>query len=288
MHPAVYYSIYEWFHPYMVNNVTRYVEEVLQPQLRDLAVTYKPDMIWTDGAWSFTSSVWRSQEFLAWLYNESPTKETIVVNDRWGKDTTGKHGGFYSPEYSGQVYLDHKWEQCSGIDVHSFGLNRNTPADKYFSATELVHLLIRCVANNGNLLLDVGPSSDGSIPTIMQERLLQIGAWLSVNGEAIYATRPWRVQQEGDLDSTTVRYTRSKSDSATVYALVLKWPETGVVQLPSPVLAADSTVSLLGYGGVVEYKAQVGSPGVTVSFPPLPPQLMPCEHAWVLKLTQVA
>ena len=84
-----------------------------------------------------------------------------------------------------QLAPAHKWEECQGIGK-SFGYNRMEGPNDYKSATALVHLLVDVVSKGGNLLLDIGPTADGRIPVIMQERLLQIGAWLKVNGEAIY------------------------------------------------------------------------------------------------------
>lgn len=56
--------------------------------------TYLPEIIWTDGEWETEDDYWLAKEFLAWLYNESPVKDTVVVNDRWGSNTLGKHGGY--------------------------------------------------------------------------------------------------------------------------------------------------------------------------------------------------
>eukprot|EP01137_Pigoraptor_chileana_P023801 Opistho-2@90706 len=197
LHAGMYFSLYEWFHPlYIGPKPSQYVDQVMLPQLYDLVNNYQPDVLWTDGQWEHNATFWHSEEFLAWLFNESPVKDTIVINDRWGSETPGVHGGFYTPEYSSTVYSDHKWEENSGIDVHSFGLNRNTPADKYSTATDIIALLVRSVCFGGNLLLDIGPAADGTIPPVMAERLLQVGDWLRVNGEAIYATRTWKVQQE--------------------------------------------------------------------------------------------
>ena len=62
------------------------------PQMKDLVLRYQPDIFWTDGEWDYPSEKWKSTEFLAWLYNESPVKNRVAVNDRWGKETRGVHG----------------------------------------------------------------------------------------------------------------------------------------------------------------------------------------------------
>ena len=104
----------------------------------------------------------------------------MAVNDRWGKETRSKDGGFYSSEYGRYMPdgvtqgLAHKWEESQGMGK-SFGYNRMEAATDYRSANELVHLLVDTVNKGGNLLLDVGPTADGRIPVIMQERLLADG-----------------------------------------------------------------------------------------------------------------
>lgn len=66
------------------------------PQVKDLVTKHQPELIWADGDWEANSTFWKSPEFLAWLYNESPVKDTVIVNDRWGSDCSLKHGGYYS------------------------------------------------------------------------------------------------------------------------------------------------------------------------------------------------
>lgn len=197
LHAGMYYSLFEFYHPLFIGpNPQQYVDEVMFPQMYDLINNYQPEIFWTDGEWMENSTFWKSTEFLAWLFNNSTVKGTIVINDRWGSETRGVHGGFYTPEYDATVYLNHKWEENSGLDVHSFGYNRMTPAQLYQSSQSVLNLLFRCVCNGGNLLLDIGPSADGRIPEIMQDRLKQVGSWLAYYGEAIYETRMFRVQSE--------------------------------------------------------------------------------------------
>ncbi|KAJ8883403.1 hypothetical protein PR048_015246 [Dryococelus australis] len=59
---------------------------------------FKPEVVWSDGEWESTDTYWNSTGFLAWLYNDSPVKDTVAVNDRWGQDTKCTHGGFYDCE----------------------------------------------------------------------------------------------------------------------------------------------------------------------------------------------
>src|SRR6266536_3062823 len=119
----------------------------------------------------------------------------------------------------------------------SFGYNRSETINDYKPARMLLHLLVDTVSKGGNLLLDIGPTADGRIPVIMQERLSQIGAWLKVNGAAIYGTHPWRQSSEGNV------YYTSKGN--TVYAIV-EAPGGRDVVLTAPRLDSGATVTSLG------------------------------------------
>ena len=70
------------------------------PQFKDVVTRYQPAIIFSDGEWDLPSAEWKSEELLAWLFNESPCKDEVVVNDRWGKDCRHKHGGYWTTEYA--------------------------------------------------------------------------------------------------------------------------------------------------------------------------------------------
>jgi alpha-L-fucosidase len=184
---GIYYSLYEWYHPLWLKDRPRYVAEHLHPQFKDVVTRYKPWFIFLDGEWEMDGAKWRSLELAAWLYNQSPCKDYVVVNDRWGA-CRGKHGDIYESEYGGgNMGPRHPWQEDRGIG-QSYGYNRNERAEDYDSAYRLLCMLSKVAGNGGNLLLDVGPTADGRIPVIMQDRLLGMGRWLAVNGEAIYGT----------------------------------------------------------------------------------------------------
>ncbi len=236
-----YYSFYEWFNPLYKSDVDRYVDQYMLPQLKDLVERYQPDIVWPDGEWEHPSSTWRSPEFLAWLFNESSAPDDVAINDRWGKDCRSIHGGFATPEYQhrsqGPLMENLRFEECQGMGK-SFGYNRNENAEDYRSATELIHLLIDTVSRGGNLLLDVGPRADGTLPSIMEERLLDMGKWLEINGEAIYGTAPW----DSGVTDENLRFIRKDK---TLYVHCLQWPGREVI-LPGAASLAERQASLLG------------------------------------------
>jgi len=277
-----YYSLLEWYHPlYKKETINQYVESHMLPQMKELVTAYQPDVFWTDGEWDYPSETLRSTQFLAWLYNESPVKDKVVVNDRWGKDTRSKHGGFFTTEYdlvhegdANGVKFERPWEECRGI-AGSFGYNRNEILEDYSSSEELVHILINKVARGGNLLLNVGPTADGRIPVIMQQRLTDMGNWLKVNGEGIYGTRKWEAAPKIG-PKTTAYFTRKGRD---LYLITTKWQDALSVDGVAP----GTKVSLLGYNGPVKTAAKGNK--LTIQAPPVTPGTAPCQYAWVYKLS---
>jgi len=285
-----YYSLLEWYHPLYTNRSTdpkirRYVSEHMIPQMKDLVERYQPSILWTDGEWDHPDEVFRSTEFLAWLFNEAPNRDEVVVNDRWGKETRSRHGSFYTTEY-GKVFegdtlaasaARHKWEETRGMGA-SFGYNRNEKLEDYRTSRELIHLLVQTVARGGNLLLNVGPTADGRIPVIMQQRLADIGAWLTTNGEAIYGTRRWRETGEG----AKLHYTRK---GAVVYAIALEHPGDALV-LAAPRTGPATRVSLLGHDAPLRWKVEGGR--LHVEIPRRSPDDEKVRHAYVFRLDGVS
>ena len=186
---GIYYSLMEWYHPLYLTDLNRFVDEHVHPKFKEVVSNYKPWFIFLDGEWEHDYKTWKSEKLAAWLYNESPVRDYVVVNDRWGQ-CRGVHGDVYESEYGGGTSCspEHPWEEDRGMG-HSYGYNRSESVFDYDSAEELIRMLCLSTANGGNYLLCVGPTADGRIPVIMQERLLQIGEWLKVNGEAIYSAR---------------------------------------------------------------------------------------------------
>ena len=224
---GIYYSLYEWYNPLWLTDKPRYVSDHMFPQFKDVVTRYKPSIIFSDGEWEMPSADWRSPELLAWLFNDSPVKDDVVINDRWGSDTRHKHGGYWTTEYTaGMSGMEHPWEESRGMGF-SYGYNRAERLQDYHTGRDLVIMLVDIVSRGGNLLLDIGPTADGTIPVIMQDRLHQIGDWLKVNGDAIYGTRPWTTSRQWSAGEVpTVKYNSEFESAYDVTTLVGK-PEPG-------------------------------------------------------------
>ncbi len=301
-----YYSLYEWYNPLWLTDKQRYIHEHMFPQFKDLVTRYKPSIIFSDGEWELPSSEWHSAELLAWLFNESPVKDDVVVNDRWGSDTRHKHGGYWTTEYTaGMSGMDHPWEESRGMGF-SYGYNRAERLQDYHTGRELVVMLVDIVSRGGNLLLDIGPAADGTIPVVMQDRLHQMGDWLKVNGEAIYGARPWKVSRQwsaGELPKVEYNsefetaYNVSKlaarpepgkaaieafftARGNDLFAILPRWPGRSF-RLND--VAGVKQVTLLGSTAQVKFKVAAG--GVELELPDLPDELLH-QPAWVLKVSK--
>ena len=250
------------------------------PQLKELADGYEADIIWPDGEWDYPSARHCSEKYLAWLFNESKVRDTVVVNDRWGKECRGHHGGHYTTEYlleGGDASGDsdmHPWEECRGIGS-SFGYNSYETPDHYMTRERCVETLVSCVSRGGNLLLNVGPDADGKIPAIMQDRLFAMGDWLKVNGAAIYGTRAGRVKDPG-AKANRVYYTAKGND---LYAIVFAWPKTA---LKLSGVGAVKGVALVGSSAKIAFTAAADA--VTLDLSGVSPADLPCALAWTFRL----
>ncbi len=300
-----YYSLYEWFNPLWLHDKPKFIKDHLFPQFKDLVTKYKPALIFSDGEWDLPSEEWKSPELLAWLFNESPVKDDVVINDRWGKETRHKHGGYYTTEYTaGMSDAGHDWEESRGMGA-SYGYNRAERIANYNSSRSLLIMLADIVSRGGNFLLDIGPDGDGTIPVVMEQRLLDIGSWLNINGEAIYGTRPFKMQKqwsageqpkvdynqrfESDYDVTALASKPAPGKASieafftskgnTVYAILPRWPGKrftlkGII---------PKSVELLGASGPLRFRRAAGV--VNIDLPDLPEDLL-SQSLWTIKITQ--
>lgn len=249
LHYGLYHSLYEWFNPLYLNDIvtgkTDFVDSKTLPELYELVDKYKPEVIWSDGDWDMSPDYWKSKHFLAWLYSDSPVRNSVVVNDRWGRGTAGKHGDFFNhaDSYDPGVLQPHKWENCFSLDRESWGYRRHMQLTDVLSIREVLERLVRTVSCGGNVLINIGPTHSGMIAPIFEERLTQLGRWLEVNGEAIYKSKPW-IHQNDTLNSN-VWYTRR---DRSVYAIVLEWPENNILVLGAAPLT--TSCEILGLGPV--------------------------------------
>lgn len=226
----------------------------------ELVDKYHPDFIYFD--WWIGQPAFRPylQRFAAYYYDVAARRKQGVV-------LTYKQ--LAMPENTAVLDIERAkmdgermlpWQTDTSVSIHSWGYVRN---DEYRSAASLIDELVDVVSKNGNLLLNVGPASDGTIPEQAQAVLLQIGVWLKTNGEAIYGSRPWFVYGEGptkvtslaknsDLQQFTPEDIRFTTHNGALYAIALGWPSSGELHIRplwrgTPYLRGPvCSVSLLG------------------------------------------
>jgi alpha-L-fucosidase len=284
---GLYYSLYEWFNPLYTQKevpyaglirVNNYVDDFVIPQIRELIDIYHPDFFYFDGEWEHPEAFWKMKDVVAYYYNQAQKRnQDVFVNDRFGQGERGKHGDLFNVEYNfekgNEGLLTHKWSYWQGI-AKTFGYNQDTDPEDCLSPKQFIDKVIMGVAQNGNFDINVGPTAAGIIPDYEQYPLLQLGSWLNVNGEAIYGTRTWDVQHEGDA------YFTSKSDYA--YAIFLKW-QGEEFRLKSLRPVEGSKITMLGIPGDLKWNWDASN-GLTIYYPREKGRPSACSYAWSFKI----
>ena len=262
----------------------------------ELVEKYRPEIVYYDwwiGQPNFRSSV---QEFDAFYYNFAAAHGYMgVVNF---KDYSMEWNSAVRDFERGQLAsIEPKhWQTDTSISKLSWGYIEN---DQYQPPEFLIHQLIDIVSKNGNLLLNIGPKPDGTIPEQIQTTLLGMGSWLKVNGEAIYGTTPWKVYGEGPTqviggafhDQDTKPYTtedfRFTAKGNALYAIGMGCPATGGEGSATiHALGADKeakglsfeSIEVVGSQDKVTWKQELDALHVTL------PASMSCKYAYVLKI----
>jgi alpha-L-fucosidase len=262
--------------------VRDYFADYLLPLFKEAVDGFDPDIVWYDGGWNTTLELNRTLEMSAYFYNQAEGRKDVIINDRAGIGPRGVPlGDFATREYDSRSSGDgaRKWEICRSISP-SFGFNWQDDDSTSLSSDDLIRMFVSTVANNGNLLLVIGPDAAGRLSDVQESRLLALGAWLRVNGEAIYGSRP------GGPSKSDATYMTASKDGETVYVHTTEWPGralvlTGLRPLPG------STISMLGTN--LDCPWEHDGLRLTIQIPDSlqHPSARPCASAWVFRVRTV-
>ena len=262
-------------------------------RLVEVVERYQPDYIWFDYGLRFIHDQYK-QDFLAYYYNkEAEWGRQVVATYKWHDIPPG--AALLDFELGKTAELTHyEWITDTTVDDgNAWGYVQDS---EYKTVAEMVHYLADNVSKNGFMLLNVGPKPDGTIPDEAKAILEGMGAWLRVNGEAIYDTVPWNIYGEGptqmthvgafsdmkeklDFGARDIRFTVRRN---TLYAIALGWPQKQFVIESTHVLYPGEvrSVELLGAEG--ECPWEMTDKGLKITRP----DQRPCDHAYVFKITR--
>jgi alpha-L-fucosidase len=238
----------------------------------ELIDQYQPDILWFDNGVNGRVFDAIKLKVAAYYYNRAAT---------WGKEVSletkdnaylaGSITDFERRSRAPKELTDFVWDVDEPV-LYRFGYTEGSPIA---SADACVRLLVEATSKNGGLLLNISPKADGTIPDDQQKLLLQIGAWLDVNGAAIYGTRPWK-----QFGADKIRFT---TKGKTLYAISLGWPTNGValasLSTTNSGIGKISGVELLGHKGALEFLQD--ETGLKIILP----AEKPCDYAYSFKIT---
>ena len=261
--------------------------DYVNAQWRELIDRYAPAILWNDIAFPKNAPV---NKLHADYYNKYPLG---IVNDRFEQMDLDKPGTLLSAlegrvleskfkrvqnnqAFGAQNHFDfrtfdgegpfklapQKWEAVLRMGS-SFGYNQNETDADLVSTEKLVYTLIDVVSKNGNLLVNIGPRVDGTIPEIQRERLEGLGKWLEVNGEAIYGTRTCFKAEGMTAEDIPLRLTRK---DRFLYIFIMGQTLNHELNLLETYFPQKATVEMLGYRGKLGWERQ--EKNIRVQLPP--------------------
>lgn len=265
-----------------------------QQKVDEVVEKYRPDMIWFDTRMHLIHEAFRLK-MAASFYNSGLQDGRDVILTYKNQDMRPGTATFNMERSRMREINPGPWQTDTSIASNSWGYVEGL---EYYSSKRLIQDLVDIVSKNGCVLLNIAPRADGSIPKEQVDRLLEMGDWLRVNGQAIYGTRPWKTFGEGpaiipqghlaDLKFTgfcaeDIRFTRSK-DEKTVYVFCLDKPESGSVFVKS--LGTDAglltmspkTVTMPGSEAEIEWKLDARAMTLIL------PDDLPCKHVFVFRI----
>ena len=290
---CVYYSIMDWHSSDWgtrrawndvatgTPDMDRYTD-YMKGQLKELVTNYHPGIIWFDGEWESPWTHERGVDLYAYLRALDPK---LIINNRVGKARAGMEGMDMGKERVGDYGTPEQqipvggfgpgvdWETCMTLNNH-WGYNSH---DKQWKSPEtIIHNLCDIASKGGNYLLNVGPTSEGLIPQPSVDRLAEVGAWMKVNGEAIYDSGPTPFGAEAGKFSDTEKDKNGKpkfipawdwratTKPGKIYLEVFKWPTDGKLDLAGLQSQVKKAYLLAGHK---KLKVEQSAAGVSIALP---------------------
>jgi alpha-L-fucosidase len=281
---GAYFSLIDWSHPDypgFLKDSSRYktadeperwkrFQQFFQAQINEVNTAYKPDLWWFDGDWEHSPEEWQSEKVRSEILGLKPT---AILNGR-----LQGYGDYETPEQNFPVSRPkyNWWELCMTTN-NNWGYHPDDSA--YKTPFEVITIFVDAVSNGGNLLLDIGPKADGTIPAEQVNILKELGKWNKKNGEAIFGTVPALPQGHFYGPSTM-------SKDSTVLYLFLPAQTSGNIMVKGLVNKIKN-ITVLGNGQQLKPKV-VGK----ISWSPVPglvfinvPEKVKDQYMTVLKLT---
>ena len=241
-------------------------------QNEELIDQYQPDILWFDNGVNSRVFDLIKLKVAAYYYNRAAKwGKEVSLSTKDGAYRFGSIKDFERSSRAPKELVDYPWQVDEPV-LYRFGYTEGSPIT---TADRTVRLLVDCASKNGGLLLNISPRADGTIPDDQQKLLRQIGAWLDVNGAAIYGTRPWIKFSENKIRFTT--------KGSTLYAVSLDWPANGIniasLSSTNSGIGKISGVTLLGHHGALDFLQDES--GLKIRLP----AEKPCDYAYSFEIT---